>query len=111
MLLERKITRARNRTLPPGFGKRAGVDQVTQQLSPVQFRANLKHSLAASAAGRAAFLINLSMKTSSRTRASSNTLNGNHCSGPVVTASKTKRARGCSDAAHSFAVRLPAYAP
>jgi hypothetical protein len=83
---------------------------VCQQLSPVQFRAILKHSLAASAAGRAAEIINLSMNTNSRTRASRIARRVNPRSGLEFTASKTRRACGCSNAAHTLAAVLSACA-
>ena len=74
-------------------------------------RAILKHWLAASAAGRAAPIISRSVNTSSRTRASIADLSVDPDSGPAMTASKTRRACGWSDAAHILAAALSAYAP
>jgi hypothetical protein len=84
---------------------------ILQQRSPVQLREIRKHSLAASAAGRALPSISRSVNTNSRTRASNTDRNASCGCGFATTASNTIRARGCNDAAHEFAAVRSACAP
>ncbi len=74
-----------------------------QQASPVQFRPIRRHSLAASAAGRAPSIVSRSMNTSSLTLASSTVLSRRFGWGAWLTALKTSFACGCRPAAHLLA--------
>jgi hypothetical protein len=77
----------------------------------MQWRAMRRHWLAASAAGRAAFIGSRSVNTNSRTRAARTDRSMTVGCGRAETALNTNLAFGSSDAAHTVTVDSTAWAP